>query len=86
LNSNAAGGNFCELYNYGTTPIDLTGWKWDDDSASNIDAGVATFPTLVLAAGQRVIISNVAAGEVAFRAAWGFAQPAAATAIGSPGV
>lgn len=89
MNSNAAGGDFFELYNFGTTPIDLTGWKWDDDSANFTDAAVASFPAgTVLAAGQRLIVVNVASGEAAFRAAWGLTGVTTVTVVatGGPGL
>jgi uncharacterized protein YjiK len=73
VNSNAAGGDFFELYNYGSAAIDLTGWKWDDDSANSADAAAATFPSVSIAAGQRLLVINTLAGEAAFRAAWGLA-------------
>jgi uncharacterized protein YjiK len=74
VNSNAAGGDFFELYNYGSVAIDLTGWKWDDDSANSADAAAATFPAVSIGAGQRLIVINVAGGEAAFRSAWGLAN------------
>jgi uncharacterized protein YjiK/methionine-rich copper-binding protein CopC len=68
LNSNATGGDFFEIYNYGTAAVDLSGWKWDDDSA---DAGIATaVGNVTLAAGQRLVV--VAAADTgAFNTAWG---------------
>lgn len=86
MNSNAAGGDFFELYNFGITPIDLSGWKWDDDSASFTDAAVASFPAgTVLAAGQRLIVSNVAGGEAAFRTAWGLTGVTTVTVVATAG-
>jgi uncharacterized protein YjiK len=83
VNSNAAGGDFFELYNYGSVAIDLTGWKWDDDSANSADVTAATFPAVSIAPGQRLIVSNVASGEAAFRAAWGLASTVTVV-VGTP--
>jgi len=71
--ANASIGDFFELYNYGTTEIDLTGWKWDDDSAS--PSLGASFPSgTKIAAGQRIVVLSDLRGESAenaFKAAWG---------------
>lgn len=70
VNSNAAGGDFFELYNYGATDIDLSGWKWDDDSASFSLA--AAFPNdITIAAGARLVVLTESLDANAFRTAWG---------------
>jgi uncharacterized protein YjiK len=85
VNSNANGGDFFEIYNYGTSAVDLAGWKWDDDSASFTDAGNATFPTVSIPAGQRLIVINT--GDAAtFRTAWGIADSVAVVATSGPGL
>ena len=86
LNSNGAGSDFFELFNYGSTPIDLTGWKWDDDSANFADAAVASFPAITLAAGERLIVTNTT--EAAFRTAWGLTGVTTVTVVatGGPGL
>lgn len=90
VNSNAAGGDFFELYNYGTTTIDLTGWKWDDESANSADAAAASFPAISLAVGQRLIVSQgaVVGGEATFRTAWGLTGVTTVTVVatGGPGL
>ncbi|CAN5252668.1 hypothetical protein BH10PSE16_BH10PSE16_34490 [soil metagenome] len=87
VNSNAAGGDFFELYNYGTSAIDLTGWKWDDDSASFTDAGNATFTSVSIAAGQRLVVAAVALTDMdAFKAAWGLSNTVPIVALGGPGL
>lgn len=84
INSNAAGGDFFEIYNYGTAAIDLTGWKWDDDSANFSDAAVATFGAVSLGAGQRLVVL-AAATSTAFNTAW--SNPVASVvALGGPGL
>lgn len=84
INSNAGGGDFFELYNYGTAAINLTGWKWDDDSAASTDAAAVTFPALSLAAGERLVVV-AAANATAFNTAW--SNPVATVvALGGPGL
>ncbi|MFM8494237.1 MAG: lamin tail domain-containing protein [Planctomycetia bacterium] len=87
INSNGTGGDFFELYNSGSTPIDLTGWRWSD-----YDLAVATgwaagssLDAVTLAAGEVAVVqagSNVtsptplwgsAAAATAFRTSWGLA-------------
>lgn len=85
VNSNAAGGDFIELYNYGLAAIDLTGWKWDDDSASFTDAANATFPSVSIPAGQRLVVVNTT-DAAAFRTAWGLAGTVPVVATGGPGL
>ena len=78
VNSNATGGDFFELYNYGTTEIDLTGWKWDDDSFS--PASGASFPSgTKIAAGQRIVVLSESIDATAFKTAWG--NPANLTVV-----
>lgn len=76
VNSNATGGDFFELYNYGATSIDLTGWKWDDDSAS-LSAGIA-IGSVTIAAGATLVV-NQAASLDAFSGAWGSVSNAIAS-------
>lgn len=85
MNSNAAGGDFFELYNYGTAAINLTGWKWDDDSAAVTDAGAASFPAMSLGAGQRLVVVGGTTDTAAFNTAW--SNPVATiVALGGPGL
>ncbi len=85
VNSNASGGDFFELFNFGTAAIDLTGWKWHDDGANFNTSTVATFPAVSLPAGQRLIVSNVTNGEAAFRAAWGLTGVTTVTVVATGG-
>ena len=56
VNSNANGGDFFELYNYGDTSIDLSGWKWTD-SAAQFEGAEGLFPAgTVLEAGQALVV------------------------------
>ena len=86
VNSNATGGDFFEIYNYGTTAVNLLGWKWDDDSANVADAGSASFPAVSIAAGQRLVVV-AAADTSAFLSAWGLAGTnVPVVAMGGPGL
>lgn len=85
VNSNAAGGDFFELYNYGTTTLDLAGWKWDDDSASFTDVGNASFGSVSIAPGQRIVVIN-ATSTSAFITAWSIPSTVTVVATGGPGL
>lgn len=86
VNSNAGGGDFFELYNYGTTAVDLTGWKWDDDSANFADAAAATFGAITLNAGEKLIVV-ASTNEAAFRTAWNnLPAGVKVAALGGPGL
>jgi uncharacterized protein YjiK/methionine-rich copper-binding protein CopC len=85
VNSNAAGGDFFELLNTGTAAVDLTGFKWDDDSASFTDAGNATFPSVSIPAGQRLVVVNTTDAN-AFRTAWGIDGTVPVAAFTGPGL
>ena len=78
VNSNATGGDFFELFNYGTTEVDLTGFKWDDDSANPVSG--ASFPSgTKIAAGQRIVVLSESINADAFKTAWG--NPANLTVV-----
>jgi uncharacterized protein YjiK len=86
LNSNAAGGDFFELFNYGTTTISLAGWKWDDDSASSTDAAAASFGSNdSIAPGQRLVVSNLTTTS-ALITAWNIPSTVTVVATGGPGL
>lgn len=62
-------GEFFELTNTGSVPIDLTGWSFDDDSAV---AGTFSLSTAgVLAPGQSLLVTETSPS--AFAAAWSLA-------------
>ncbi len=72
LNSNAPGGDFWEITNFGSTPFDLfTGtstWSWDDDSEN---AETVTIPLgTSIAAGQSLVLLAGGADETTFRQTW----------------
>jgi 2',3'-cyclic-nucleotide 2'-phosphodiesterase (5'-nucleotidase family) len=70
VNSNSNGGDFFELYNTGASPVDLTNWKWDDDSLST-SAGATFGAVTIPAGGVLVVFTGTAANVPAFKAAWG---------------
>ncbi|MBU4424855.1 MAG: ExeM/NucH family extracellular endonuclease [Gammaproteobacteria bacterium] len=87
VNSNAGPTDFFELYNYGTTAIDLTGWKWDDSAAGKTTTAVAFADGTTLAAGQKLIVIQAASTAIdAFRTAWNLPSSVAIAAIGGPGL
>ena len=67
VNTNHDGGDFFELYNYGTQDIDLTGWTWRD-SSGKADA-VGTLSGSV-ASGQVLVVGVDAATVDSLRTAW----------------
>lgn len=87
VNSNATGGDFFELYNFGTTAIDLSGWKWvDDDGLSFTNASAVSFPSgASLAPGERLVIVQ-AATDTTFRSAWALPAGVRTLAFGGPGL
>lgn len=63
------GGEYIEFTNTGTTPIDLTGWSFDDDSQ---DPGIFSLsPFGLVAPGESVVITESTA--TSFRNAWSLA-------------
>ena len=78
VNSNADGGqDFFELFNYGSTAIDLTGWKWGDSHADVNDANntAAFVAGTMLAPGEHLVVVPGVPGtdETTFRTTWGLA-------------
>lgn len=74
-----------ELTNTGTTPINVTGWKFDDDSVSLSSARALTGVSSI-APGESVIFmetANLAATSAIFRTAWFGAGAPASLQIGS---
>ena len=66
-----ANGDWWELFNSGASDIDLTGYSWDDNSAT---AGSADFNNVTIAAGTYLIVCQETIGaEQAWREVWGIA-------------
>jgi uncharacterized repeat protein (TIGR02059 family) len=86
VNSNATGGDFFELYNFGSTAIDLSNWRWDDSAADFNDSSVATFASgTSIAPGQRLVVVEDTSDTV-FRADWGLGGSVTTVAFGGPGL
>jgi hypothetical protein len=66
----AADGDWWELYNSGSSAVDLTGYSWDDNTAT---AGSASFGSLTsIGADQAIIICQETKGaEAAWETLWG---------------
>lgn len=66
--------DFWELTNFGTSAINLTGYKWTDDTTMNPTLADPTpFVGVTILPGESVIVlyTNVTASEAAFRTWWG---------------
>ncbi|HVT29227.1 MAG TPA: lamin tail domain-containing protein [Lacipirellulaceae bacterium] len=60
-------GEFIEFTNVGSSPIDMNGWSFDDDSQTPSTVDLSGFGTV--AAGESVILTEVPAAD--FRTSWG---------------
>lgn len=83
-NQSASGAeDFWELANAGDEPIDLSGWKWDDNSRDVLEA--VTFPEgTVLGAGEVLIVTQM--GADAFRTWWGLNPSVTVVTLDGPGL
>ncbi|MBL6867587.1 MAG: lamin tail domain-containing protein [Cryomorphaceae bacterium] len=67
-NSTAYNADWFEIYNYGDSAVDLSGYSWDDESEI---AGTSTFPSVTVQPGQAIVVlDDVAANKDAFLAEW----------------
>ena len=81
INSNGAGGDFFEIYNAGSSAVDLGGWKWVDNasvangSPSFNGARAYAFNAFTLNAGSSALVvsdaSGNATGNTNFANSWG---------------
>lgn len=87
VNSNATGDDFFELYNYGSTTINLSGWGVDDDSAQFGEA-ISLPANLTLAAGEKLVIAKATddATLQAFKTAWGLGANVKVIGLNLPGL
>lgn len=79
------GADWFELSNTGSTPVDLTGWKMDDNSQSPVGA-VALAGISSIAPGESVIFietNNLAGARTAYLSNWFGANPPAGLQIGN---
>ena len=82
VNSNADGGDFFELYNYGSTAIDLAGWTWTDSAGK--ETGV--FPANAsIAPGARLVVLNSTTPDE-LKTAWGLADTNHLLLVTGPGL
>ncbi|MCS7091591.1 MAG: immunoglobulin domain-containing protein [Limisphaera sp.] len=69
------GPDFWELTNFGSEPVDLTGYRWNDNDGGLAGADSAPFNGLVIGAGETILFvqNNVSGWDTpeAFRAWWG---------------
>ena len=80
INSNGAGGDFFEIYNSGTTTVDLTGWRWTDRDLRAWSTGF-TLNSSTLLAGETAVIPVASGGAggtptaiAAFKNSWGLSD------------
>ena len=72
INSNAAGGDFWELTNVGTTSQDIGNWKWIDSGQSLPAPAVQVIPAgTTIAPGESVVFITDTTTSTAFLNAWG---------------
>ena len=86
VNSNAEGGDFFEIYNYGSTTIDLSGWKMNDEAGTFL--GATSLPSsLTLAAGKSLVVASITADKLsAFKSVWGLSDTSNLISIDGPGL
>lgn len=86
VNSNGTGGDFFELYNHGSTAIDLSGWKWTDNQSSFTGSAAVSFANgTTIAAGQKLVVVQ-GTDAAAFRTAWNLPAEVGTVAVGGPGL
>ena len=85
VNSNAAGGDFFEIYNYGSTAIDLSSWKMNDQAGSFTDAA-ALSAAGTLGAGEKLVVLTANDSVSAFKSAWGLNDTVHVVSINGPGL
>lgn len=86
VNSNAKGGDFFELYNYGATSIDLSRWRMTDE-AGQFSSAITLDGNSVLAAGATLVVADVAAANLsAFKTAWGLSGATSVISVDGPGL
>ncbi len=77
-------GDFWELTNVGASAVDLSSYKWDDESRSASDPAAVTIPTgTSIAVGESIIFTAQAAAT--FRSNWGIAN-SVQIIVGGPGL
>ena len=86
INSNsAAGGDFWELTNLGSSTVDISGYKWNDNQRSFTGTTVVTIPANTLLNAGESIVFNEIGSAATFRSSWGL-SPAVKVVSGGPGL
>ena len=85
VNSNGTGGDFFEIYNYGTSAIQLGGYLWTDNSSAAYNgANTYTLNSYSLASGAAVVIvadlGQNGTANATFATSWG--SPLTTSAMG----
>ena len=87
LSDEASGGvgDYWELTNTSASAIDLSNFKWDDDSLNPNDPAAVTIPAgTTIAAGESIIFTGVSA--TTFRTWWGLSASVQVISVTSPGL
>lgn len=64
-----ANGDWFELTNLGTSPLDIGGYTWDDKA--NLSGGFTEFPSIEIQPMETIIVLQEDDSDEGFRAAWG---------------
>lgn len=83
VNSNATGNDFFEIFNYGTTDVNLSGWKWHDNGATFSTA--TALGDVIIPAGKTLIVT-VSTDANAFRTTWNLDSNALIASVGGQGL
>lgn len=86
VNSKGNGGDFFELYNYGTVDVDISGWKMIDSAADPSDAKTQTFASGTVVPVGGTLLVAVKTDASTFNTAWGLGASVALVAFPNPGL
>ncbi len=86
VNSNGTPADFWELTNFGGTAVDLSGFRWDDDSANPADPAARIVPAgTSIAPSESIVFATGAVTVASFRSAWNL-PGTVQVIIGGPGL
>jgi predicted extracellular nuclease len=81
VNSNGAGGDFFEIYNAGSSAVDLTGWRWTDRDNKAWSSGFTLNSSSSLLAGETAVIpvagssaGGTPSANANFKSSWGLSN------------
>lgn len=83
VNSNATGNDFFEIFNYGTTDVNLSGWKWHDNGATFSTA--TALGDVIIPAGKTLIVT-VSTDANAFKTTWNLDSNTLIASVGGQGL